>query len=508
MHHLIRLIGILLLGWGAASAQSSLPACPATGYFHNCFGTFTFPGGNKYVGEFKDSKRDGQGTFTFANGDKYVGGFKDDKRNGQGTSTWANGDKYDGEYKDGKRDGLGTLTFGSGSQFSGDKYVGEYKDDERDGQGTYTFANGDKYVGEYKDGKRNGQGTFTWPSGSKYVGKSKDNKFNGQGTYTWADGSKYVGEHKDGKRDGQATLFRADGSVASAGIWANDKFVRAAPVQQQPSNTPNPELARLRAEAEEAKRRQAQAEEQLRLAQQAAVPPAPQAAQSRGINAHALVIGNAAYAGGNRLLNPLNDARAVSQLLRRLGFTVTQVEDANRAKLVSSLVQFSRSAMNADLSLLFYSGHGIQIEATNYLVPIDDVDTDFAPLQGVSINTVLERYMPGKAKLVFLDACRTNPMMASATKGFSKGLASINVSEGTLISYAAKDGQTAADGVAGGNSPFTAALLEHLADPEDIAVVLRKVREKVMRNTGGRQQPWEYGSLTGGALVLSALKPQ
>ena len=212
-------------------------------------------------------------------------------------------------------------------------------------------------------------------------------------------------------------MFRADGSVKNAGVWAYGKFVRSAPVQQQPSNTLNTELAQLRAEAEEAKRRQAQAEEQLRLAQQAAVPPAPQASQSRGINAHALVIGNAAYAGGNRLLNPLNDARAISQLLRRLGFTVTLVEDANRAKLVSSLAQFSRSAVNADLSLLFYSGHGIQIDATNYLVPIDDVDTDFAPLQGVSINTVLERYMPGKAKLVFLDACRTNPMMASATKG-------------------------------------------------------------------------------------------
>ncbi len=410
MHNLIRLIGILLLlGWGAASGQSRLPACPATGYFHNCFGTYTFASGNKYVGEFKDDKRNGQGTFTFANGEKYVGEFKDDKRNGQGT-------------------------------------------------------------------------------------------------YISASGGKYVGEWRNGKMDGQGTLFRANGAVVNAGIWADDKFVRSAPVQQQPSNTLNTELAQLRAEAEEAKRRQAQAEEQLRLAQQAVVPPAPQAAQSRGIAVHALVIGNAAYAGGDRLLNPLNDARAISQLLRRLGFTVTLVEDANRAKLVSSLAQFSRSAMNADLSLLFYSGHGIQIDATNYLVPIDDVDTDFAPLQGVSINTVLERYMPGKTKLVFLDACRTNPMMASATRGFSKGLAPINASEGTLISYAAKDGQTAADGVAGGYSPFTAALLEHLADPEDIAIVLRKVREKVMRNTGGRQQPWEYGSLTGGALVLSAVK--
>ena len=77
MHYLIRFIGILLLlGWGAASAQSRLSACPATGYFHNCFGTFTFAGGNKYVGEVKNNAANGQGTATFANG-KYVGEFKD-----------------------------------------------------------------------------------------------------------------------------------------------------------------------------------------------------------------------------------------------------------------------------------------------------------------------------------------------------------------------------------------------------------------------------------------------
>ena len=198
MHHLPRFIGILLLlGWGAASAQSSLPACPAPSYFHNCFGTTTFP--------------------------------------------------------------------------NGDKYVGEYKDDKRNGQGTYTSANGNKYVGEYKDDKRHGQGTYTFPNGEKYVGEFKDGDFNGQGTYTWANRNKHVGEHKDGKRNGQGTLFRADGSVVSAGIWADGQFVHSAPVQQQPSNTLNIELAKNRAEAEEAKRRQAQAEEQLRLAQQAAL---------------------------------------------------------------------------------------------------------------------------------------------------------------------------------------------------------------------------------------------
>ena len=96
--------------------------------------------------------------------------------------------------------------------------------------------------------------------------------------------------------------------------------------------------------------------------------------------------------------------------------------------------------------------------------------------------------------------------MQTASRGVRRGLAPINVSEGTLISYSTKDGQLADDGD-GKNSPFTAALLKHLGDPDDIAVVLRKVREDVLKNTNGKQQPWEYGSLTGGALMLSAIKP-
>ena len=96
--------------------------------------------------------------------------------------------------------------------------------------------------------------------------------------------------------------------------------------------------------------------------------------------------------------------------------------------------------------------------------------------------------------------------MSSHLQDTTRGLAPINVSEGTLIAYSTKDGQVAQDGD-GVNSPFTAALLAHLSDPDDIAVVLRKVRQQVMKDTGNRQQPWEYGSLTGGSLVLSSLKP-
>jgi hypothetical protein len=261
------------------------------------------------------------------------------------------------------------------------------------------------------------------------------------------------------------------------------------------------ESARLKAESDALRQRQRELE--LQLASTSRTP----INYGRTLNAHALVIGNSAYSGSSKLANPIKDARSMSEKLRGLGFAVTEALDTDRTKLVNALSQFSRTAINADITLLFYAGHGVQITGTNYMLPIDLNLNDLvqAPLQGVSLNDVVEKYLPGKTKLVFLDACRDNPLMQVASRSVSRGLAPINVSEGTLISYATKDGSVAQDGD-GNNSPFTTALLEHLGDPDDIAVVLRKVREKVMKSTGGKQQPWEYGSLTGGALVLSAIK--
>ena len=193
-----------------------------------------------------------------------------------------------------------------------------------------------------------------------------------------------------------------------------------------------------------------------------------------------------------------------------MGFTVTELTNLNRASMVSALSQFNRKAVKADLSLLFYAGHGVQISGTNYLLPIDInlSDLDQVPLFGVPLTSVLEQYLPGKIKLVFLDACRENPLLASNTRGFTRGLAPMNVSKGTLISYSTKDGQVALDGDGQKNSPFTSALLQHLDDPQDIAVILRKVREEVMASTKGKQEPWEYGSLTGGELILSTIRKQ
>ena len=289
-------------------------------------------------------------------------------------------------------------------------------------------------------------------------------------------------------------------------------YVVGPPAPSQMVDAGSAERDRVAAEMVDAERRRRQEQEQRLGELQQAKPQAEvfnPAASTQRLNAHALVIGNGAYPGALRLPNPANDSKAMSMKLRSLGFIVTEVNDANRARLVQALGQFNRSAANADLTLLFYSGHGVQILGTNYILPtdVDQSDVAQATIQGISLNSVVEQFMPGPTKVVFLDACRDNPLAMSNTRSVSRGLAPISVSQGTLIAYATKDGQTALDGLPGQSlSPFTSALLEHLSDPDDIAVVLRKVRDRVMKSTGGKQQPWDYGSLSGGALVLSSIK--
>ena len=209
----------------------ALPECPSSSYFHNCFGTYIWDNGDKYVGEWKDDKRHGQGINTWGEGpnkgDKYVGEWKDEKQNGQGTYTWANGDKYVGEYKGGKRHGQGTYTFPDG-----EKYVGEYKGGKRHGHGTYTYASGNKYIGEWKEDLENGQGTYYYLADDKYkgdifIGEYRDGKKHGQGTYTFPDGSKGEGEWKDGKPNGYFIEYNADGSIDREGIYKDGEFLYA-----------------------------------------------------------------------------------------------------------------------------------------------------------------------------------------------------------------------------------------------------------------------------------------
>jgi clan AA aspartic protease (TIGR02281 family) len=186
------------------STNNSSNGC-ITGNCLNGQGTYTFENGQKYVGEFKDGKKNEQGTYTWPTGDKYVGQWLNDERYGQGTQTWPTGDKYVGQWLNDERYGQGTQTLATG-----EKYVGEFKDGKFNGYGIYTWPNGNKYVGDFLDDVKQGTGTLTSPGNYVYVGQFANNLINGNGTMNFSDGSKYSGEFKDGTPHGNGTLLNSE----------------------------------------------------------------------------------------------------------------------------------------------------------------------------------------------------------------------------------------------------------------------------------------------------------
>ena len=242
----------------------------------------------------------------------------------------------------------------------------------------------------------------------------------------------------------------------------------------------------------------------------------------------ALVVGNSTYANIGRLPNPENDAVDVSAALRRLGFEVTTGFDADLVELTEALRAFTRQSAGADVSLVFYAGHGIEMDGVNYLVPVDarlerDVDVRY---EAVTLEDLLASTLGASLRLVILDACRNNPLARSmqrtaAFRSVSGGsFADLNedlLGDETLVAYAAAAGTTAADG-RGRNSPYTAALLSHLETPLEVGLLFRRVRAQVLASTNGAQRPHEYHSLvsehyltrvvaTGTSVTVSAAAP-
>jgi hypothetical protein len=239
-------------------------------------------------------------------------------------------------------------------------------------------------------------------------------------------------------------------------------------------------------------------------------PAGSTARQASRLSARALVIGNSRYTSFGRLANPQRDATAIAAKLRSFGIPVDLLLDAQRDDLIHALNEHSRQAAGKDISIFYYAGHGVQVEGTNYLIPVNmrasGISSGYVKLAGISLNAALD-YLPAKTRIVFLDACRDNPAsrtLVSTRGAATSGLAPVNLAGGTLLSYATRDGETADDGT-GQHSPYTTALLQHLDSPVDISLVLRQVRQTVLQLTSGRQEPWEYGSLIGDQIVLPLL---
>ena len=223
----------------------------------------------------------------------------------------------------------------------------------------------------------------------------------------------------------------------------------------------------------------------------------------------ALVIGNSAYVKSPVLANPANDAAEMARALTESGFEVIAGLDLDKRAFDTKVRDFARALNNADVALFFYAGHALQVAGRNYLVPIDaamdrERDLDFETVGVDFILRQMEIDRESKTNLVFLDACRDNPLartlarsMGTRSASVSQGLAQVQTGVGTFISYSTQPGNVALDG-AGANSPFTAALVKGLREPgRNLTSVMIDVRKDVLAVTGGKQVPWDHSSLTG-----------
>lgn len=221
----------------------------------------------------------------------------------------------------------------------------------------------------------------------------------------------------------------------------------------------------------------------------------------------ALVIGNSAYHHAAPLDNPKNDAVDMATALTKLGFRVIEGIDLDKAAFDRKVAEYATSLRGAAVGLFFYAGHGLQVGGHNYLVPIDaKADTaaalDFQMVRLDLVQRTMER--EAQTNVLFLDACRDNPLARNLARGMGtrsadigRGLAPAESGVGTLISFSTQPGNVALDGT-GRNSPYSGALAKHMASSrDDLSAILIAVRNEVMQETQKKQVPWEHSALTG-----------
>ena len=224
----------------------------------------------------------------------------------------------------------------------------------------------------------------------------------------------------------------------------------------------------------------------------------------------ALVVGNSNYTV-SPLVNPGNDARAISGKLRSLNFDVISAYDANRDDFENAIDRFGRKAEQANIALVFYAGHGMQVDGVNYLLPVEANPKQRRDLRRlVTLDILLDEAQQARELgLVILDACRDNPFLDQLSRSLGRstggrGLARVeSTASNTLVAFATKEGAIADDGELQ-NSPYATALLKYLDTPGlDVRRLFGKVRDEVLEQTNNRQQPYVYGSLGGKEYCLA-----
>jgi hypothetical protein len=441
--------------------------------WNDCFGRYTFQNGEVYSGNWKNGKREGQGTHSFPNGGNYIGEFRQDAWNGKGTLAQADGTLYEGTFVDG--------------------YL--------HGQGLSVQVDGTRYVGDFKEGRYSGWGNLSYPSGAFYVGQFRGGLRHGRGVHVHPDGKRYVGELNSEQASGEGVLYAADGQVLQSGRWVADQLVTQYELDQasfpfdfnkgtllsqgsaKPQSEPRPESLTV---------------DEVRPVSSSSYPLAENDLYERRL---ALVIGNAAYSS-RPLANTLNDADDIATALARAGFDLINLRDASLSQMRSAVRDFGDRLRSYDVGLVYFSGHGIEIEGQNYFIPVgaDIRREDEIVDQSLSMEFFLAKMSSAQrnVNIFIVDACRDNPFMSFSRSG-SRGLANVEAPKGTLIAYSTAPGDVALDGKASErNSPYTRNLVRAINEKRlPIELVFKQVRRSVQQETAGAQTPWENTSLTG-----------
>jgi hypothetical protein len=395
-------------------------------------------------------------------------------------------DMYVGEWLNGKMHGFG--------KFLTSKLLLEhYQESIFERRSSFELAkSGFEYIGEFKNNQRNGFGVMSFKNSDKYIGFWSGDKRHGRGIQRYADGG------IDIKKEGVWNFgsFSREESVLGnleqfIEIFNKEPFQHIKSLSYDPSNRTdnltnatviNPATSTITPSVVSNSSQSSQT-----------LPPVNFGKRL------ALVIGNASYKV-RPLLNPRNDADDVSRVLRSTGFEVIDLRDATLAQMRTSVRQFGERLMSNDVGLVYYSGHGIEVKGRNYFIPVnaDIKASDEVADQALDVSLILAKMDTAKkgVNILIVDACRDDPFGRSFRSN-SRGLATMDAPQGTLIAYATAPGSVAADGT-GRNSPFTKHLVRAMQVPNTpIELMFKEVRRAVREETKNQQTPWENSSLIG-----------